>query len=228
VLVELAGGILCWAVLETRVLSLAAEATLVQGLMVFVAHAALALALVAAAFIDLEFMIIPDAITLGGTVLGLFTFALNGLELVDAFIGAAAGFLLVWLPFDVLYRKIRGRPGMGLGDAKLLMLAGAWCGWAGMLFVLGAAAIQGTLVTIAFLLSGRAIEEPEAVRREREEMQAALAEMSPEEREAAERELALDPLAEEADDGLGQARIAFGPFLILATLELQLIGRERI
>lgn len=227
VLVEAAGGVLCLAILESRVLPLA-DATFVHGGMVFLAHAALALALLAAAFIDLEFMILPDAITYGGTALGLATFALRDMELADAAIGAAVGFLIVWLPFDVIYRRIRGRPGMGLGDAKLLMLAGAWFGWGGVLFVLGAAAIQGSIITVLLLVSGRGLEEPEAVKREREELRAELEALSPEERAELERELAADPLAEEAGEGMGQARIAFGPFLILATLELQLIGRERI
>lgn len=227
-LVEAAGGLLCWAVLESLVLPLAPETTLLHGLMVFLAHSALALGLLAAAFIDLEFMIVPDSITIGGTIVGLTTFALRDIEPLDALIGAAAGFLIVWLIFGVAYRFLRGRTGMGLGDAKLLMLAGAWFGWSGMFFVLGAGAIQGSLAAVIVLLSGRKLEEPEAVRVEREEAWAALETMSPEERAEAERELLDDPLAEEAGEGLGQARIAFGPFLILATLELQLIGRERI
>jgi len=45
-------------------------------------------------------------------------------------------------------------------------------------------------------------------------------------RAAAEKELAEDPLAEEAGEGVGQARIAFGPFLILATIECLLLGRD--
>ena len=50
--------------------------------------------------------------------------------------------------------------------------------------------------------------------------------MSPEEREEAEKELALDPLADEPGEGIGQARLAFGPFLVLATLEVLLFGRD--
>ena len=42
----------------------------------------------------------------------------------------------------------------------------------------------------------------------------------------AEKELAEDPLAEEAGPGLGQLRMAFGPFLSLATLEFLLVGRD--
>jgi leader peptidase (prepilin peptidase)/N-methyltransferase len=117
---------------------------------------------------------------------------------------------------------------MGLGDAKLLMLAGAWFGWTGALFVLGAGAMQGTLVVVPLLLFKGKIEEPEAVRREREEMKKELEAMSPEERAEAEKELAEDPLAEEAGPGLGQARLPFGPFLALATIECLLVGRDVI
>ena len=44
------------------------------------------------------------------------------------------------------------------------------------------------------------------------------------ERAAIEAELAGDPLAQEPEEGLGKARIAFGPFLVLATLELLVFG----
>ena len=88
----------------------------------------------------------------------------------DAVIGAVVGFVIVWLPFVVVYPRLRGRVGMGLGDAKLLMLAGAWFGWAGALFVLGAGAVQGTLVAIPILLFRGKLDDPEAVQREREEM----------------------------------------------------------
>jgi leader peptidase (prepilin peptidase)/N-methyltransferase len=50
--------------------------------------------------------------------------------------------------------------------------------------------------------------------------------MSPEDRAEAEKELAEDPLAEEADEGFTQARLAFGPFLALATIECLLIGKD--
>jgi leader peptidase (prepilin peptidase)/N-methyltransferase len=208
-LVEAIGGVLALAILESVVFRLGPTLTIERGLAIFVADLALALALTAAAFIDLEHMYLPDSITIGGAILG-----------------AAAGFGIVWIPFVVLYSKIRGKVGMGMGDAKLLALAGAWFGWGGALIVLGAGAIQGTIATLAVLLFRGKIEEPEAVKREREEIQKELEAMSPEDRAAAEKELAEDPLSEEAGEGVGQARIAFGPFLILATIECLLLGRD--
>ena len=225
-LVEAIGGVLAIAILEAVVYRLGPTTTIERGLAVFVADLALALGLTAAAFIDLEHMYLPDTITIGGALLGLATSSFRGLSFVESLLGAAVGFGIVWIPFNVLYSKIRGKVGMGMGDAKLLALAGAWFGWGGALFVLGAGAIQGTMATIGVLLFRGKIEEPEAVRREREEIQKELSAMSPEERAEAEKELAEDPLAEEAGEGVGQARIAFGPFLILATIECLLLGRD--
>jgi leader peptidase (prepilin peptidase)/N-methyltransferase len=225
-LVEAIGGLLSLAILEIIVFRLDPLTAAPRALAVYVADLALALGLVGGAFIDLEHMYLPDAITLGGAVLGVVTASFRTMSFVDALIGAAVGFVVIWLPFVVIYPRLRGRAGMGLGDAKLLMLAGAWFGWPGALFVLGAGAVQGTLVAIPLLVFKGKIEEPEAVRREREEMKKELATMSPEDRADAERELAADPLAEEAGAGLGQARMPFGPFLSLAALECLLFGRH--
>jgi leader peptidase (prepilin peptidase)/N-methyltransferase len=244
-LVELLGGLVAWAVAERVVLALPADTGFFEVVAVFAAYLALGLGLVAATFIDLEHMILPDEITLGGAALGLLSAPLRvsaepfaGSPLADfagaygpayaawadSLFGAVVGFLLVWLPFDVLYRLLRGRTGMALGDAKLLMLAGAWFGWVGVLFTLAAGAIQGTLFAIALLGARGKIEEPEAVRAEREALQAALANAPEEERAALAAELAKDPLAEEAEEGVLQARLPFGPFLALATLELAFFG----
>ncbi|WP_437582042.1 prepilin peptidase [Sorangium sp. So ce887] len=228
-LVEAAGGVLSLAIVELIILQLPWSTPILHALATYTADLALALGLLAATFIDLEHMYIPDAITIGGAVLGVATASLRSMGFTDALLGAAIGFAVVWLPFVVLYPRIRGgRVGMGLGDAKLLMLAGAWFGWGGALFVLGAGAIQGSIVAIGMLLLRGSIEEPEAVRLEREQIRAELAAMSPEERAAAEKEIAQDPLAEAPGEGFGQARIAFGPFLALATLECLLVGRDVI
>jgi len=225
-LVEAIGGVLSLAILEVVVFRLGPLTSAAHALAVYVADLALALALVAGAFIDLEHMYLPDTITLGGALAGVATASFRSMRFVDALLGAAIGFVIVWLPFGFLYSKIRGRVGMGLGDAKLVMLAGAWFGWGGALFVLGAGAVQGTLVAIPLLLFRGKIEDPEAVQREREEMKKELETLSGDERAEAEKELAADPLSQEAGAGLGQARMAFGPFLALATIECLLVGQD--
>jgi leader peptidase (prepilin peptidase)/N-methyltransferase len=192
--------------------------------MVYVADLALVLGLVAATFIDLEHLYIPDSITLGATVVGFATASLRPpLTFVEAGIGAVGGFLMVWLPFDLLYRKIRGRTGMAMGDAKLVMAAGAWFGIGGALCTLVMGAIQGTFFAIGSMLLTGKVEESDAVEKERAQILAAIEALPPEERAKAEAELADDPIFDESEGAMG-ARIAFGPFLALAMLEFLFFG----
>lgn len=228
-LVELIGGVLALAVLEVLVKPLPEATPLARSMAVFCAGLALSLGLVAAAFIDLEHMILPDSITIGAAVLGVATSSFRAMTFTEALLGAAVGFATVWIPFIVIYPRIRkGKVGMGLGDAKLLMAAGAWFGWSGALVVLGAGAVQGTIVAIGQLAVRGKIEEPEEVIKEREEIRAELEKMSPEERAEAEKELAEDPMMEEAEEGVHNARVAFGPFLALATIEYLFFGKRAV
>ncbi len=219
-LVELIGGALSLAIVQRVILAMPPGTPLTRVAVVYGADLALSLALVAAAFIDAEHMYLPDPITIGGALLGLATATLRGYSFRDSLIGAFVGFVFVWLPFGVIYKALRGRTGMGMGDAKLMMLAGAWFGWAGAAFVLLAGAIQGTLGALAIFAVKGKIDEPEAVTRDREELQQAAAGGD----EDAKHALAEDPLAEPQGEGLGAARLPFGPFLILACLEFLLAG----
>jgi len=226
---ELLSGVLGFAVAAAMLMRLPGDTSLARATAVFAADLIFALALVAAAFIDLEHMYVPDAITLGGTIFALATFSLRpALGFSDAVVGAAIGFLMIWLPFGVAYKWIRGRTGMGLGDAKLVMLAGAWFGWPGAVFALLAGAVQGTVGALVLLAVRGRIEEPDAVKAEKLEMQAELEKLGPEERAEAEALLAKDPLYEAPGGGLGLARIAFGPFLALAMLEYLLVGGQAV
>jgi leader peptidase (prepilin peptidase)/N-methyltransferase len=221
-LIELLGGTLGCSVMATRILP---EPTLPLhlGLAHFALYFGLCAALVAASAIDLEHMILPDAITLGGTAVGLASAGIRPeVGYLGAAIAAVAGFIVVWFPFIWLHGKWRGYPGMGLGDAKLLALAGAWFGGAGVVFALFAGAFQGTLVAAVTLLSGRRLEEPAAVLAERQEFLRELEAASPEERAELERIQELDPVLREPDGTSLGARIPFGPFLALALIELAL------
>ncbi len=227
VVVEALGGLLSLGVLEAAARSLPPDATIDHAAAVFLADFGLAMALMAAAFIDAEHMYLPDAITLGGTAFGLLTPALRGLGWADVAVGAAAGFVGVWLPFIVGYKALRGRHGMGLGDAKLAMLAGAWFGWIGAAFAVFAGALQATAAAVAILAVKGKIEEPDAVRADREELQRAAAAGDEEARNALEE----DPLGTVPEEGIMAARLPFGPFLCIATIEWLLAGdwiRERV
>jgi leader peptidase (prepilin peptidase)/N-methyltransferase len=227
VAIEVLGGLVALGIVRVAIQPLPADTTLVHAASIFLADFALALALIAAAFIDLSHMFLPDSITLGGTLFGLATPGLRGLGWSDALIGAGVGLVGVWLPFIVGYRALRGRPGMGLGDAKLVMLSGAWFGWPGAAFTLFAGALQATLGAIVVLLVHGRIEEPEAVRQDREELRRAADQGDAEALEA----LADDPLATPPGEGVMAARMPFGPFLCLAIIEWMLGGdwfRDRL
>ena len=223
-LVEALGGLIAWAIVRVILFELPDETVWWRVVLTFAVYLALALGLLALAFIDLDHMYLPDPLTLGGTVLGLASVPLRGGTFQAALFGAALGFVLVWLPFDFLYSKLRGLPGMGLGDAKLVMLAGAWFGWQGAVFALLGGAVQATVVALAVFLAHGRIDEPEAVVKERKELRELLESSEGDARAELEREIARDPLAFEPEAGLGKARLAFGPFLALATLEYMLFG----
>ncbi len=223
-LVEALGGLLAWAIVRAIIFELPEETSWWRVVLLFALYLALALGLLAASFIDLDHMYLPDPITVGGTALGFASVLLRDLTLREAAVGAAIGFLVVWLPFDFLYRRLRGQSGMGLGDAKLVMLAGAWFGWRGALFALLGGAVQASLTAVVVYLTRGRLDEPAAVIRERQELRELLESSEGEARAELEREIALDPLASEPEPGLGKARLAFGPFLALATIEYMLFG----
>jgi leader peptidase (prepilin peptidase) / N-methyltransferase len=220
-IVELLGGVLALAVAELVLYDVPEHASVAYAGAVFVADFALAMALLAAAFIDAAHMYLPDPITIGGTLVGLATSSLRDTTWQSSVAGAAAGFFGVWLPLVIGYKALRGRAGMGLGDAKLVMLAGAWFGWPGAVFALFAGAFQATLAAIGMLLVHGKIDEPAAVREDRVVLQQAAAAGDSEARRALED----DPLANEPEAGLMSARLPFGPFLCLATIEWMLGGQ---
>lgn len=98
----------------------------------FVAVACATLLLVLS-LVDLECYLLPDVLTLPGAVAALAASALLparwtlGIGLVPALAGAALGGGGLWL-VSAVYRRVRGVDGLGLGDAKLMLLVGALLG----------------------------------------------------------------------------------------------------
>lgn len=95
------------------------------------------------AWIDLRTFRLPDAITFPLVAMGLAVAAMSGepppeQALAGAVLGFACFALLGWA-----YRVLRGRDGIGLGDAKLLAGAGAWLGAEALPEVLLIAALAG-------------------------------------------------------------------------------------
>lgn len=86
--------------------------------------------LIAATFIDLDTMLLPDSLTLPLTWAGiaLALFQISPISLQDSVIGAMAGYLSLWSVYW-LFKLATGKEGMGYGDFKLLAALGAWLGW---------------------------------------------------------------------------------------------------
>jgi leader peptidase (prepilin peptidase)/N-methyltransferase len=97
--------------------------------MISAATAILFASLALAAWIDFSSLRLPDWITLplvaGGLVITCATGGKS--EALSHLAGAAGGFFLFW-GIAKIYRLLRKRDGLGLGDAKLLAAAGAWLG----------------------------------------------------------------------------------------------------
>ena len=55
------------------------------------------------------------------------------------------------------YRRLRGRDGLGGGDAELLASAGAWCGLAALPLVVLGSALLGMLAALGLALMGRSV-----------------------------------------------------------------------
>ncbi len=103
--------------------------------------------LLALALIDRRHFLLPDALTLPLIAAGLTLAYLTGGQaaLTGAALGAVLGYgLLAGAAF--VYRRLRGRDGLGLGDAKLLAAAGAWVGWSGLGTVLLVASVAALVV----------------------------------------------------------------------------------
>jgi leader peptidase (prepilin peptidase)/N-methyltransferase len=120
-----------------------------------VAWALLGWLLLTLAVLDWRHFWLPDVLTLPLAFLGLTIglWATNA-PLIDRAIGAAAGYGAL-LAVAVGYRALRGREGLGLGDAKLLGALGAWFGWQALPFILFLSALLGLLVVLVAALGGR-------------------------------------------------------------------------
>ncbi len=108
--------------------------------------------LICLSFIDYDHQYLPDNITLPFLWLGLFL-NLNGLfvNLASAVIGAMAGYLILWLVYQI-FKKFTGKEGMGYGDFKLLAMLGAWLGWQALPAIILLSTLVGSIVGISLIL----------------------------------------------------------------------------
>jgi len=111
-------------------------------------------ALVALTLIDWDTTLLPDDITLPLLWAGLLAAVLRWTEVqpVDAVIGAAAGYLSLWLVYWG-FKLATGKEGMGYGDFKLFAALGAWFGWQALVPIILMASVIGAIVGIGMKLA---------------------------------------------------------------------------
>ena len=85
-------------------------------------------------FIDLKHFIIPNELTFPLMFIGFVKSFFPNLDIeifpnfINSLVGGVLGYIVIW-SIIFLYKKIKNKEGMGLGDAKLLSAIGFWFGW---------------------------------------------------------------------------------------------------
>jgi leader peptidase (prepilin peptidase)/N-methyltransferase len=142
----------------------------------FAKWALFAALLVVLTITDIRERILPDKVTFLGLGLGLalslFIAPIDGtaewlarrvfdvlppqaaLSFADALLGAAAAGGLLWLVAEGYFR-LRGREGMGLGDVKMMAMAGAFLGVQRGLLTIMVGSLLGSLIGAAIISIGR-------------------------------------------------------------------------
>ncbi|RVT89850.1 prepilin peptidase [Sphingomonas crocodyli] len=108
------------------------------------------------ALLDLRHFWLPDRLTIPLLAFGLIGgLAGIGPPLDDRLIGMVGGYVALEA-VRIGYAKVRGREGLGRGDAKLFAAIGAWLGWRAMPVVLLLASLIGLGMVLGLMLMKRA------------------------------------------------------------------------
>ena len=108
-------------------------------------------------FIDLKHYIIPDSLNFSLILIGIIkNFTTQDLlklnyNLPDSLLGGALGYLTIWL-IIFIYKKIRNKEAMGLGDAKLLSAFGFLLGFQAVLPIVFIASLTGLIFVLPSLI----------------------------------------------------------------------------
>jgi len=109
-------------------------------------------------FIDLKHFIIPNVLTFPLMVIGFlksFDPNLNQTifpNYINSLIGGLFGYLIIW-SIIFLYKNIRKKEGMGLGDAKLMAVIGFWFGWISIPFTIFISSTVALIIIIPSLIN---------------------------------------------------------------------------
>ena len=105
--------------------------------------------------IDLDHLWLPEPLCRWGLVIGLLFSAAAGVPLLADHLIAASLALLSLEGLSALGERLLGQPALGLGDAKLAALGGAWLGLPGIAAAMAVAVIAGAVVGSIARLTGR-------------------------------------------------------------------------
>ena len=127
--------------------------------------------LVGLTFADLEERILPDEFTLGGTAVGLVLawfipvddviahaiFSLQRIDVDPRWMSVGESLLGVLVPSGflwlggVIFEKVRHKPGLGLGDVKMIAMIGAFLGLRATLLTLIVGSIAGSVIGLIYI-----------------------------------------------------------------------------
>jgi leader peptidase (prepilin peptidase) / N-methyltransferase len=121
---------------------------------------------------DLRVRMLPDLVNWPGFAVGLFFSAMvppddgtaawltwsfghmvlppRALGLLDGLLGAACGSFLLWA-VAAIYKRVRGREGMGMGDVKMMAMVGAFLGVRGAFLTILLGTLLGTLMGVSVI-----------------------------------------------------------------------------
>ena len=105
--------------------------------------------------IDLDHLWLPEPLCRWGLVLGLLVSTLGGVSGVATHLIAAVLALLLLEGLSALAERLLGQPALGLGDAKLAALGGAWLGPGGIAAAMAIAIAAGAVVGSIARLTGQ-------------------------------------------------------------------------
>ena len=142
-----------YPLIEALVGVLFGAAVLAYGISLDAAKAAVfGTLLLGIAITDARHYIIPDEFTWGGLVLGLLLALGNGVPgFLEALLGAAVGFALLWL-VAMAGAWVFKEEAMGGGDIKMMAMVGSFVGWRGVLLTVFAGAALGSLIFVPLSL----------------------------------------------------------------------------
>lgn len=105
-------------------------------------------------YIDYDFQLLPDVLTIPLAFAGLaFSFFSPRMGWKGSLLGIAAGAGILWLVASA-YKLLTGVEGMGMGDVKMLGAIGAFTGLSGVVVTVLFASLAGSLVGLALMRSG--------------------------------------------------------------------------